>query len=69
MATKPGVEARARRLGTVAEACAYGRISKNTVYRLIASGAVRAYQAGRILRIDLDSVDEWLKPVRTVRDL
>lgn len=66
MATKP--PARPRRLGTVAETQAYARISKNTVYRLIASGEIRAYQAGRILRIDLDSVDEWLKPVRSARN-
>lgn len=53
-----------RRLGTVRETQDYARIGKNTVYRLIASGEIKAYKAGRILRVDLDSVDAWLRPVR-----
>jgi len=53
-----------RRLGTVRETQDYARISKNTCYRLIASGDIKAYKAGRILRVDLDSVDAWLRPVR-----
>lgn len=57
----------AKRLASVTHLMAYADISRSTAYRLVASGDIKAYKSGRILRVDLDSVDAWLKPVKGAR--
>jgi excisionase family DNA binding protein len=48
-----------RRFGFVKEACAYGRFSRTTLYRLIGEGRIAAYKRDRTTIIDLDSVDAF----------
>jgi excisionase family DNA binding protein len=56
-----------RRYVTIAEAAEYLQISDRTVRRLIADGELTGYRMGRsrrVIRIDLDEVDEQLmRPV------
>lgn len=52
-----------RSLATVSEVMAYARVGRSTVYRAVQRGDLRAFQSGRILRIDMASVHRWLKPV------
>lgn len=53
----------ARRLASINQAADYAAVSTKTIRRHIASGGIEAYRAGKIIRVDLDSVDRWLKPV------
>lgn len=50
-------------MATITETARIYQISRNTLYRWIAEGHITAYKAGRILRVDLDSVDAWLRPI------
>lgn len=52
-----------RRLASVTHAMSYMDCSRNTIYRLIAERRIEAYKVGRLLRVDLDSIDAALKPV------
>jgi excisionase family DNA binding protein len=52
-----------RRLVSINQAAEHAAISTKTVRRKIASGEIEAFRAGKIIRVDLDSVDRWLKPV------
>ena len=56
-----------RRIATVTEVMDYARLGRNTVYRAIQQGDILAYKNGRILRVDLDSVDAWLRPVKAAK--
>ena len=52
-----------RRYITVAEAAEYLQISDRTVRRLIADGELNCYrmgQSGRVIRVDLNEIDEQL---------
>jgi excisionase family DNA binding protein len=49
----PGV----RRLAKTDEACAYGKFSRRTLYRLIEKKLIKAYKRNRSTMIDLDSID------------
>lgn len=57
----------ARRMATINQAAEYAVVDHKTIRRAIARGDVQAYRAGRIIRVDLDSVDGWLRPVRSAR--
>jgi excisionase family DNA binding protein len=45
---------------TVAEVAGILRVSDMTIYRLVASGELRALKIGRSYRIPQDGLDEWL---------
>ena len=50
----------ARRLARMDEACAYGKFSRTTLWRLIHRNKVKAYrQSPRMTMIDLDSIDTF----------
>ena len=57
------VPAHSRRLASVAQAADYAAVCTKTIRRKIADGTLTAYRADRIIRVDLDSVDSWLKPI------
>jgi excisionase family DNA binding protein len=46
---------------TVSEVAAVLRVSDMTIYRLIASGEIRALKVGRSYRIPQDALDTWLE--------
>jgi excisionase family DNA binding protein len=46
---------------TVSEVAQTLRVSDMTIYRLIASGDLRALKVGRSYRIPADALDEWLE--------
>ncbi|MDR0592451.1 MAG: helix-turn-helix domain-containing protein [Bifidobacteriaceae bacterium] len=45
---------------TVSEVAATLRVSDMTIYRLIASGELRALKVGRSYRIPSEALDDWL---------
>ena len=45
------------RLGTVREACAYGRFSHTKCYDYINEGKIDAYKRDKRTMVDLDSID------------
>ena len=51
-------ENRLRRV-TVKEACAYARVGRTKLYRLIAKGKVDAYKDGVFTLVDLNSIDRY----------
>lgn len=53
----------ARRLASINQAAEYAAVSTKTIRRKIAAGDLEAFRAGRIIRVDLDSVDSWLRPM------
>lgn len=52
-----------RRLASINQAAQYAAVSSKTIRRRIADRTLAAFQAGRIIRVDLDSVDRWLAPM------
>ena len=54
-----GTTAPLLRLGTVREACAYGRFCHAKLYDYLADGHITAYKRGNQTFIDLDSIDRW----------
>jgi hypothetical protein len=56
-ARNDGSSAPKQRLGTVREACAYGRFSHTKCYDYIGAGQIDAYKRGNRTLIDLDSID------------
>lgn len=55
-----------RRLVSIAETAAYASVNPRTIRRRIADGTLNAYRLGpRLIRIDLDEVDAWLRPIPT----
>jgi hypothetical protein len=52
-----GTTAPKLRLGTVREACAYGRFSHTKCYDYINEGRIDAYKRDRRTMVDLDSID------------
>jgi hypothetical protein len=50
----------ARRLARTDEACAYGKFSRATLFRLIDKKIIKAYkQSHKVILIDLDSIDAF----------
>lgn len=55
-----------RRLAPIAEAAAVIDCHPRTIRRRIADGSLAAYRVGpRMLRVDLDEVDQLMRPVPT----
>lgn len=50
------------------KAAAYADLSVGTIRAHIACGDLKAVFAGRVLRVDLNSVDAWLRPVQSAGD-
>ncbi|MDR2252962.1 MAG: helix-turn-helix domain-containing protein [Bifidobacteriaceae bacterium] len=49
---------------TVSEVAQTLRVSDMTIYRLVASGEIRALKVGRSYRIPADALEEWLEDGR-----
>jgi hypothetical protein len=60
-----GSTAPPQRLGTVREACTYGRFSHTKCYDYIAHGRIDAYKRDSRTFIDLDSIDRMHAKVLT----
>ena len=57
----------ARRLASIADAADYYSCSPKTIRRRIADGSLTAYRLGpKIIRVDLNELDDQLKPIPTV---
>lgn len=56
-----------RRLASVAQAAEYAAVSHWTIRRRISDGTLTGYRMGaRIIRVDLDEVDNWIQIIPTV---
>jgi excisionase family DNA binding protein len=54
------------RWATVAEAAAYSRLSKRTIWRYIADERLTGYRVGpRLLQVDLNEIDNHLRQPTT----
>jgi hypothetical protein len=60
-----GSSAPPQRLGTVREACAYGRFSHTKIYDYIKQGRIDAYKFDSRTLVDLDSIDKMHAAVLT----
>ncbi len=49
----------ARRIMTVAEAANYLRVSRITIYRLLADGRLPGFKVGASWRLDCGEIDQW----------
>jgi excisionase family DNA binding protein len=49
-----------KKFETVADSCKRLRLSRATVYKLIANGDIRTGHAGRAVRILSESIDEYM---------
>jgi excisionase family DNA binding protein len=59
----------ARRYATVAAAAEYLQCNERTIRRHIADGTLTGYRLGeRIIRVDLNELDEVVRPIPTVSD-
>jgi excisionase family DNA binding protein len=56
-----------RRYVSMAKAAEYADCSDKTLRRLISQGRITGYKLGRVLRIDLNELDEALKPIPTTK--
>lgn len=48
---------------SVAKAADYTDLAASTIRTHVAAGDIRAVFAGRVLRVDRNSIDDWLRPV------
>jgi excisionase family DNA binding protein len=51
-----------KRLATIKEACAYGKMGHSKLYAKINAGIITAYKDGKRTLVDLDSMDATLEP-------
>jgi excisionase family DNA binding protein len=56
-----------RRYVSLANAAKYADCNERTLRRHIATGDITGYRLGRVYRVDLNELDEWLKPIPTGR--
>jgi excisionase family DNA binding protein len=56
-----------RRYASLAKAAQYADCNERTLRRHIASGELTGYRLGRVIRVDLNELDEWLRPIPTVK--
>lgn len=54
-----------RRWATLAEAGEHVGLSQKTLRRQIAAGHITGYRIGRALRVDLNELDDLLRPIPT----
>ncbi len=53
-----------RQLVSIPAAAKYAACNPRTIRRRIADGSLSAYKAGpRLIRVDLNDVDAWLRPI------
>lgn len=52
----------ARRMATIKKAAEYADCHPDTIRNRIADGTLTKYGKGRSQRVDLNDVDQWLKP-------
>lgn len=58
----------ARNLASITEAAAHAHVHRDTIRRRIADGSLTGYRMGsRIIRVDLDELDELLRPIPTAK--
>jgi excisionase family DNA binding protein len=62
----PAHQAPGRRYASLADAAAYLRCNEKTLRRHIAAGDLTGYRLGRVIRVDLNELDELLNPIPTV---
>jgi excisionase family DNA binding protein len=55
-----------RRYASLVDAAEYLGVNERTIRRHISAGDLPAYRLGRLVRVDLDELDQALKPVPTV---
>ena len=58
---------RQRRFATLPQAAEYAACSTRTLRRRIADGSLPAYRLGRLLRVDLDELDQAMRRIPTAR--
>jgi excisionase family DNA binding protein len=46
---------------TVRELCAYLRVSRSTIYRLVKENKIPAFQVGGDWRFHVEAIDHWLQ--------
>jgi excisionase family DNA binding protein len=51
-----------RRYVSLADAAKYAACNERTIRRHIATGEITGYRVGRVYRVDLNELDEWLTP-------
>lgn len=57
-----------RRLAPITSAAEYAAVSPKTIRRRIADGSLTGYRLGRrLIRVDLNELDELLRPVPSAR--
>jgi excisionase family DNA binding protein len=57
-----------RKLVSIPFAAKYAAVSNDTIRRRIASGQLTGYRLGtRIIRVDLDELENLLRPIPTVK--
>jgi excisionase family DNA binding protein len=56
-----------RRYASLAKAAEYADCNERTLRRHIAAGELTGYRLGRVIRVDLNELDEWLTPIPTVK--
>ena len=61
-----GVSRRPRRLASIGQASEYAACSTKTIRRRIADGSLTGYRMGnRLIRVDLNELDDLLTPIPT----
>jgi len=58
---QPAPHAEARRWATIAQACEYSTLSRNTVNRLVNNRALTRWKVGRKVLIDLSELDRAIE--------
>lgn len=59
-----------RRLVTIGQAAAYASVNPRTIRRRISDGSLTGYRLGpRIIRINLNELDDILTPIPTVGNI
>ena len=56
-----------RRYASLADASNYVDCNERTLRRHIAAGDLRAYRLGRLVRVDLNELDQLMRPIPTAR--
>ncbi len=57
-----------RRLASIPRAAEYADVCTKTIRRRIADGSLTGYRFGpRVIRVDLDEVDQLMRPVPTAK--